>query len=48
MDAGTLATGVLIAILTGIGAFSVMYFAARLAIKDDRDEQAKQDGGKRP
>jgi hypothetical protein len=44
MDAGTVATGVLIAVLVGIGAFSIMYFAARLAIKDDRAIEERKRG----
>jgi hypothetical protein len=44
MDAGTVATGVLIAVLVGIGAFSIMYFAARLALKDDREDEARKGG----
>jgi hypothetical protein len=33
-----------VVLLAGIGAFSVMYFAARLALKDDREIEAKKRG----
>jgi hypothetical protein len=44
MDVGTLVTGILIAALVGIGAFSIMYFAARLALQDDREDEAQKRG----
>jgi hypothetical protein len=35
---------ILVAVLAGIGAFSVMYFAVRLALKDDREDEARKRG----
>lgn len=35
-------SAVLVAILAGIGAFSIMYFAARLALKDHDEDKLRK------
>jgi hypothetical protein len=37
---------ILIAALAGIGIFSVAYFALRLALKDDREIEARKRGNR--
>jgi xanthine/uracil/vitamin C permease (AzgA family) len=44
MDMEITPQSLLIAILAGIGIFSLMYFAARLALSDHEDDKAKKRG----